>query len=296
MTDDVYWWTIGTDTFGSEPRTFYVEGTQTGGREVRWQLRKSDGTTILARDTVEINVEMLVYPAGDQYTEDTNGIITSTVNTNWYNENTSKWEGFALPNTTYAAKEDFPVYVGDTVQGTVTIPAWTDAWSISKALVDYITDPGTKGSIATIQPDFEYNGSPVATQDGSDATTTSTYGDFTNGFTLEFDYAFDRSRGDGTNGWVGILARRNDTSVKYLEKLSFVANSGVKFGVASNGKPFEAAILDVESMVAVGGGLDAFDPAQGGYVKLEGEDGKIDTNGEYITESLNQISTMQRTL
>jgi hypothetical protein len=80
---------------------------------------------------------------------------------------------------------------------------------------------------------------------------------------------------------------RIDNNGSQPEKLSFVGNSGVKFG----GK--EVAILDVESMVGKGGEaeevpLDAFDPSQGGYIQ---SNGNVDTGGAYTTEPLNKLMT-----
>jgi len=78
-------------------------------------------------------------------------------------------------------------------------------------------------------------------------------------FTIEFDYEYDRSRGE--NGWV---AANNQ------QKISFVANSGVKFGTDFS---TEIALLDVSAMVdratittnnVTYTGLNAFKPAADG--------------------------------
>ncbi len=236
-TDDVYWWTIGTDTFGNQPRSFYVEGTQTGTRRVRWQLRNGDH--ILARDTIRISVEKMVWPFATQKYQ------------SWQDRPTTDWVGLEV----------------------------ADAWYMDKALINYITAPGSKGILETIHPDMDDPTTPGiqltwASKAGGLSTTTGSY---STGFTMEFDYSFERSRGDGINGYVRI-----DNNGAQPTKLSFVGNSGVKFG----GK--EVAILDEWAMVNRGGGLDEFDPSQGGYVQ---SDGIVDTDDDYVEEPLKRLMT-----
>jgi hypothetical protein len=97
---------------------------------------------------------------------------------------------------------------------------------------------------------------------------------------MDFDYSFDTSR-NPDDGYVQAATGTNP------KKLSFVGNSGVKFGDVSdpnpNKKAYEAAILDVSSMIDVGGGLQVFD-------------GGIDNYGNvidppYLTEPLNRLMT-----
>ncbi len=204
----------------------------------------------LAEDIVEINVEKIVWPSRDQ--------LNVPPNVDWEDQPTSEWEGIELPNTYY------PENAG--------VDEWTDAWYISNALVDFIVTPNNKGNIQTIHPDYD-NGTK-ATQDGSDAPTTSTYGGFSNGFTMEIDYSFEMRGND--YGWV--QAVKNGVP---LSKLSFVGNSGIKFGGT------EAAILDVTSMIAEGGGENAFAPPNG-YIQSSGD---VDTGGTYQTEGLNTLMT-----
>lgn len=61
-----------------------------------------------------------------------------------------------------------------------------------------------------------------------------------------------------------------------------MGNSGVKFAGT------EVAILDVNSMVGLGGGVDEFDPSQGGYIQ---SNGNVNTGGAYETEPLNKLMT-----
>jgi len=213
----------------------WAEGTVVGPQTVTWSLLKTATNAVIRQHTVKINVESIVWPSVNQtHTED------------WQNRPTIEWDGIAL----------------------------AAAWSIDKALVDYITAPNDKGSIETIRPDM--NGGTTASADGADSTVQLTdAAGFANGFTMEFDYSFDRERGDGTTGWVSANGKP--------DRLSYVGNSGVKFGTAMLGadlKDFEIAILDVTSMVSVAGGLET------GI----GNDGNVSVNG-YQPESLNKLMT-----
>ena len=103
---------------------------------------------------------------------------------------------------------------------------------------------------------------------------------FPNGFTLELEYEYDRTEIiTGAPGYVPIQQTdANGVPNRWQHKLSFVANSGVKFGGV------EAAILDVESMVAMAGGINAFkwreidDPNKPNAKKWVG----INDNGEVV--------------
>lgn len=126
-----------------------------------------------------------------------------------------------------------------------------DAWYINKALVDYIVNANDKGIIETIHPDLD-NGKR-ASADGLDSSSTKTYG---NNVTLSFDYEFEL-RGGNEYGYVqadltnhGNADARNHILDRV--KVSFVGNSGIKFAGS------EINILDVDSMVALAGGIGAF--------------------------------------
>ena len=227
------WYKWQLDGTGSFARTIFAEGIATGSNHVYWRLVPPGGSVdndAIARDTVEINVEKIVYP------------FTTQEYQNWNERPTTDWVGLDV----------------------------ADAWHIEKPLVDYIKTPSSKGKLATIHPDTTVSGDPAATEEGADSTTTESYGD---GFTMEFDYSFERSR----NGPYGYVQAKNKP-----KKLSFVGNSGVKFG----GK--EVAILDIGAMVGKGGGITAFDPDQSGYVQ---SDGDVDTDDDYETEPLNKLMT-----
>ena len=44
----------------------HAEGVTVGEQEILWQLRKSDGTTVVCEDIIAINVEKIVWPAAEQ--------------------------------------------------------------------------------------------------------------------------------------------------------------------------------------------------------------------------------------
>jgi hypothetical protein len=92
LTDDVYWWTIGEDSFGGPLRTVWIEGIELGEHRVRWQLRHSDGSTvtIVARDTVKFRVEKIVWPDGAAEFDRA--------------LNTEEWPGFELGEGWYIEK------------------------------------------------------------------------------------------------------------------------------------------------------------------------------------------------
>ena len=191
-THDVYFWKIGPDTTFSE-KTFYVEGTDVGRQVVWWQLR-TPSNAILLQDVIEINVEKIVWPFEPDCQVKVGQFGGLEPNLGWYEENTENWEGFALKGP----------------------------WRMESALVDIILSEGS-GIAATIYPNEENgtacsSGAPMSAINGD-------YGGFENGFTLELDYDFDTSRGDGTTGWVKIIANNVDRF-----KISNVGNSGVKFG------------------------------------------------------------------
>jgi hypothetical protein len=90
------------------------------------------------------------------------------------------------------------------------------AWYISSSLEGIID--GFRGRIETIHPDTTQDGKPAASSDGPDATTTKSY---PNGFVMEIDYFFETSR-NGPWGYIQAFGKP--------KKLSFVGNSGIKFG------------------------------------------------------------------
>jgi len=138
-----------------------------------------------------------------------------------------------------------------------------------------INAPADKGTAATVHPNAE-NGTACTTGDPL-SPSNGDYGDFTSGFTMDFKYSFDTSRGDGQTGWVKIIQSGN---ARY--KISNVGNSGVKFGGV------EAAILDVKSMAAKAGGLATLQS----YVTADGDVDFPDTlNPTYETEPVNKLMT-----
>jgi hypothetical protein len=182
---------------------------------------------------------------------------------NWQNRPTSQWNGVSL----------------------------ADAWYINKALEDYIADPEDQGSMETIHPDTQIDDKPAASAEGPLSWTTgpSTIGGtYPDGFVMEFDYSFETSRNPQ---WGYVQA------AGHPKKLSFVGNSGIKFGVLEyNDKPFEAAILDVDSVVGLGGSLGAFEynPVTGTGINDDGEVAiRINPADPptYVTEPLNRLMT-----
>jgi hypothetical protein len=127
-------------------------------------------------------------------------------------------------------------------------------WIIEKPLVDFIKAKAPVGWLETTlkQPQPPDNANAPSLESRQTANGGS--------FTIEFAYEFDRSRGDETYGWVEANGQ---------QKLSFVANSGVKFGEEYK---TEIALLDVRAMVdratittndVAYTGLDAFNPKMG---------------------------------
>jgi hypothetical protein len=172
----------------------------------------------------------------------------------WQKQLTKDWKGFEVPA----------------------------GWWMDKALIDYITNPNVQGSLATIFPDQNTH----ATKDGLDAKSTANLAaSIGNGFTLAFNYEFDRTRGDGTG-----FVKANHPQKGELDKLSMVANSGVKFG------GIEAAILDVKTMVervTNGGltGIDAFNPSMGNAIDDAGQVSFpwLDPNAKDEVETVNKL-------
>ena len=203
-------WELGPDSSYYPPGYIYVEGVQQGNAQIIGKLVEVNPKTakngVVTSDEVTLTVENLVYPY-------------ETQNANWQDQNTLLWKGLDVG----------------------------EGWHTDTRLVDYILFPNDKGTLATIHPDIPLSGNGPAlvasSADGEDSKSQQSYG---NGFVMDFDYSFDRSRGVGF-GYVPVPSTNK-------EKLSFVANSGIKFG----GK--EASILDVKAWVDMNGGLPNFDP------------------------------------
>jgi hypothetical protein len=234
-------WVIGSTGVGNFPSVLYVEGTKLGDRSVFWQLRNAEGAVVHA-DTVIVTVEEVVWPFNTQEHDD------------WSARPTSEWVGLKI----------------------------AAAWWTEKALIDYILVPNEKGTVATIHPDMA---GQRAQADGADSSCTEPYG---TDVTIAFDYAFDR-RGGNEYGYVQADLpnhRAADAKVNPDDvddngkpnpgdrvKLSFVSNSGIKFGGDK-----EVAILDTERLIALAGGLDAFQLDQNAPRGPKGIDaaGKVD--------------------
>lgn len=136
---------------------------------------------------------------------------------NWSTQDTTQWKGLAVG----------------------------EAWYIDKALVDYIknsdlTVPGNQGKLETRRP--EPGSPPLASKaifrKDNDSYCTP-YVTYAQGFTMEFDYSFAKDHGDPSTGYVQVEGKGH--------QVSFVGNSGVKFGKVA-GSDFEVNILDVQSM------------------------------------------------
>ena len=113
------------------------------------------------------------------------------------------------------------------------------------------------------------------------STTTSNrnYGpaDHQNGFRMTLDYTFEKR--SSPNGYVQALQAGGSQGGN---KLSFVGNSGIKFG-ANNSR--EASILDMKAMVAQGGGMGAIKAAAPGSIS-----GKVNVSG-YLQEEPMRLMT-----
>ncbi|GAA4446083.1 hypothetical protein GCM10023156_06430 [Novipirellula rosea] len=226
------------------PNTIYIEGVALGGASLRaevWGI----GHPAISVDTVHFNVEPMVYPSLEQ------------IDGNWFEKPSTQWSGLVA----------------------------ADTWILDKTLEDFIKDRSSsgvpvadQGKFTTPVPDYDSdgNGSLDAAQKwdgaGSIWDSFSTKG-YANGFELEANYVFDRSRGDGTHGYVQAY---RGTGASIGRRLSFVGNSGVKFG---NGE-IEAAIID----------NDAFDSMAGG-LEVANFNGETVTGTPYYEEPLNKLMT-----
>ncbi|MFO0941764.1 MAG: hypothetical protein U0930_13490 [Pirellulales bacterium] len=109
---------------------------------------------------------------------------------------------------------------------------------------------------------------------------SSTTESYPNGFKMWLDYEFEKR--SMPNGYVQAL-KADDTPTN--KKLSFVGNSGIKFGLNALQKANEASILDMKSMVAEGGGLAAVQSK----VSLDGKE--INLEPDYQKENTTQLLT-----
>jgi hypothetical protein len=224
------YWNVAPDGSSTFPAKVFIEGLLVGEHEMIWQLCEPNapGQNGPAQQDRRDVVDISVEE-----------MVFPTIDqrvANAYSKNTSGWAGFVL-------KENYP-------------------WIIEKPLVDFIKAKAPVGWLETTlkQPQPPDNANAPSLESRQTATEGS--------FTIEFDYEFDRSRGDETYGWVEANGQ---------QKLSFVANSGVKCGTGYN---TEIALLDVRAMVdrmTRNGhtGLDAFRPGAGGGIVLKEENSDV---------------------
>ena len=239
-TDDTWrYWNVAQDGSSTFPAKVFIEGLVVGEHEVIWQLCEPSAPGQNGPPQQSVSRDVV-----DISVEE---MVFPTVDQvdNVYSKPTSQWDGFAL-------KEEYP-------------------WIIEKPLVDFIKAKAPVGWLETT-----YRQPPEAGR--ANAPSLESKQTANNGsFTIEFDYEYDRSRGE--NGWV---AANNQ------QKISFVANSGVKFGTDFS---TEIALLDVRAMVdrarittnsVTYTGLNAFNPKMGNGITRQGKvvvDG-LDTDSE----------------
>lgn len=223
------YWNVAQNGSSAFPAKVFIEGLVVGEHEVIWQLCKPNAPGQNGPPQQSISRDVV-----DISVEE---MVFPTVDQrvdNVYSKPTSQWDGFAL-------KEEYP-------------------WIIEKPLVDFIRAKAPVGWLETT-----YRQPPEPGQ--ANAPSLESKQTASNGsFTIEFEYEYDRSRGE--NGWV---AANNQ------QKISFVANSGVKFG---SGYSTEIALLDVSAMVdratittnnVTYTGLNAFNPEMGKGITGEGK-------------------------
>ena len=229
------YWNVAQDGSSTFPKKVFIEGLVIGEHEVIWQLCKPNAPGQNGPPQQSLSRDVV-----DISVEE---MVFPTVDQrvdNVYSKPTSQWDGFAL-------KEEYP-------------------WIIEKPLVDFIKAKAPVGWLETAykQPTGQANAPSLESRQPANNGS----------FTIEFDYEYDRSRGE--NGWV---AANNQ------QKISFVANSGVKFGTDFS---TEIALLDVRAMVdratittnnVTYTGLNAFKPAApanggGGGVVVDGVSGE----------------------
>jgi len=265
-TETWYMWSILANANKIPEIKVYVEGTELGSFNVWWRLRApaAPGELLgpfIAQDKVLISVEKMVWPSQTQ--DQTPGEVK------WYDKAPEEWDCVLAAKT----------------------------WIMNMTLIDFIKsrrDEGPtemeQGSFTTPMPDYDAdnNGSKESAQKWDantdfDSFSTKTYAD---GFELEFKYSFDKSRGDGTFGYVQVVDANGQNKGK---KLSFVGNSGIKFGKQS----YEAAIIDIKSydaMAAMAGGITVANFVDSDADKNLDED-DVSVTGYSVKEPLNKLMT-----
>lgn len=155
-----------------------------------------------------------------------------------------------------------------------------EGWYIDKALVDYITNPEDLGTIETVHPDrtapHESQPKIVKARADNDGELSASTESYPNGFRAEIEYEFPHR---DVNGYVQALGKG--------ARLSFVGNSGVKFGSnsANSNKPWEINILDVDALFAEAGGSAVLQAATD-------ESGEVEvTTPDYNKEPVNRLMT-----
>lgn len=99
-----YYWNI--DSLGASfPTTIYVEGWALGGAKVFWRLVEPGGSgasdgDVVERDTVEVNMEKIVWPSNE-------------TGSDWTGKPTLDWDGFTLKETWWIEKS-----LGQIINGT----------------------------------------------------------------------------------------------------------------------------------------------------------------------------------
>ena len=238
--------------FSGPPEYVMAEGQRVKQAKITGYIKEANGGAFRSWDHVNLNIESTVYPVLTQTYSD------FTIDSTWFTKETTDWEGIEV----------------------------ADAWHTNMALEDYINPPNAQGILETIHPDILVNGKPGATQ-GTDSTTTDTLSatlGHASGFEMTFDYSFERSR----NSPYGYVHHQSGT----LHKLSFVGNSGIKFGTGGQ----EVAILDVDAYVNMAGGISAFSPSVGGIIDTDSGPGitakaNINAPENYNDEELSRLMT-----
>ena len=251
------------DSAGSKTFTFYVEGLSTGAYQLSVTLKHGvpdngnksvvDPDGKAAADAYKLSVEGLVYPSKNEIS-----------NADWQDKPTSEWHGIDVKSM----------------------------WHVTKSLEKYITEPDKQGRLITPFARYTHGGVKAENNDGRE-DSISTHDLISTGkeFRIDFKFDFDRAR-SGPNGLVRIVPESSPDEALVLQggtwrnKVSAVANSGIKFADS-----FEAAIIDVDAWVALGGGvLDANAVPAGGVTVAA--NGKVTVAGgppPYEVEPLNRL-------
>ncbi len=209
-TDTWYIWDIGPEGVGF-PDHILVEGTlEPGERQVFWRLVKPGGsgladTGVSARDTVEINVEKIVWPNQDP---------TAGWNPN---ENTATWNGFSLPPGWYISSSLYEIIHGVSSHIRTEYPENTSR-SLDPSRARW---EGTGESYATLDL-----GALRGTEGWASGVTVR----------IELTYEFEQSPNIKVGDFV-------DTNHENRWEASFFANSGVKIEDRAEIQIFDTAAL-----------------------------------------------------